>query len=131
MRTDSFSSVEFFSRGCYNSGMADEKLMHDLVVDILRGRLARDYKEIRVNPSGTPDLILANHGLVLARVTVETEKSITQEKADVWKSLIEPGTKLILMVPKHSKVRTTELLWQKGIADKVSLGTYDLSITMP
>ena len=111
--------------------MADEKLIHDLVVDQMRDRLRKDYKEITVNPAGNPDLILANHGLVLAKVQVETFGSITPPKAEAWKGMIEPGIKLILMVPKNARVKATELLWQKGIADKVSIGTYDLTISMP
>lgn len=111
--------------------MADEKLIHDLMVDHLRHRLRREYSEITTNPSGTPDLTLANHGLVLAVVEVETEGSITPEKAASWKTLAQPGTKLILMVPKNARVRVMELLWQHGIADRVSVGTYDIAVTMP
>lgn len=111
--------------------MIDEKLLHNLIVGHLRERLKRDYKEIEINPAGKPDLVLANYGLVLAQVEVETEGSITPENAEVWNGMIKPGIKLILMIPKNSKVKVTELLWQKGIADKVSIGTYDLSITMP
>jgi len=111
--------------------MIDEKLLHNLIVSHLRERLKRDYKEIEINPAGSPDLILANYGLVLAQVEVETEGSITPEKAEGWSGMIKPGIKLILMIPKNSKVKVTELLWQKGIADKVSIGTYDLTITMP
>lgn len=111
--------------------MANEKLIHDLIVDHLRHRLKRDYSEITAPPSGSPDLTLANHGLVLAVVEVETESSITAEKAASWKTLAQPGTKLILMVPKNARVQVTELLWQLGIADRVGVGTYDISVTMP
>lgn len=111
--------------------MIDEKLLHDLIVDYLKERLSRDYKEIKINPSGNPDLILANHGIVLAHLEVETENGITPMKADEWKKMYQPGLKLILMIPKNSKVKVTGLLWQSGIADKVSVGTYDIAITMP
>ena len=111
--------------------MANEKLVHDLIVDSLRERLGREYREIKANPPGNPDLILANHGLVLAQVEVETEGTITPQKADAWKELVKQGTKLILMVPKNSKVKVTELLWEKGILDRVSVGTYDIAISMP
>ena len=76
-------------------------------------------------------MILSNHGLVLAAVEVETESSITPEKAEKWKSLAQPGSKLIVMVPKSSRVKVMEMLWQKGIADRVGVGTYDIAITMP
>ncbi|HMK59699.1 MAG TPA: hypothetical protein VK452_00970 [Dissulfurispiraceae bacterium] len=111
--------------------MPDEKLIHDLIVDNLRQKLAREYKEISINSAGNPDLVLANHGLVLANVEVETDNSITHERADMWKTLSQPGIKLILMVPKNAKAKVTELLWQKGIMDKVSVGSYEIVINMP
>ncbi|HXX57116.1 MAG TPA: hypothetical protein VEI96_03885 [Thermodesulfovibrionales bacterium] len=111
--------------------MDSEKLMHDLIVDRLRGKFSPDYREIRVNREGDPDLVLASHGLTLAVVEVETEQSITLEKAERWKEMTHSGSKLILMVPKKAKVKVTELLWKHGIADKVGVGSYELVITMP
>lgn len=109
----------------------NDKLVHDLIVDHLRQKLGREYREVTVNAEGSPDLVLANHGLILANVEVETDSTITPDKADVWKSLAQPGTKLILMVPRNSKAKVTELLWQKGIMDKVSVGSYEIVINMP
>ncbi len=111
--------------------MQNEKLVHDLIVDHLKRKLARDYKEVTVNAEGNPDMVLANHGLVLANLEVETDSTISPEKADEWKGLAQPGTKLILMVPKNSKAKVTDLLWQKGIMDKVSVGSYEIVISMP
>jgi hypothetical protein len=111
--------------------MNNEKLMHDLVVERLKGRLSAGYKEITFNSRGGPDLVLGNHGLTLAVVQVETQSSISPDRADFWKTLAGEGTKVILMVPKASKVKVMELLWQKGIADRVGVGTYELMISMP
>jgi hypothetical protein len=111
--------------------MDHEHLVHNLIVDHLKHRFRKEYSEIRVHPAGDPDITLSNHGLVLATVEVETERSITPEKADKWKDLAQPGTKLILMVPKIARVKVMEMLWQKGIADRVGVGTYDIAITMP
>jgi hypothetical protein len=111
--------------------MENEKLVHDLIVEHLKRKLSRDYKDVTVNPEGTPDMVLANHGLVLANLEVETDSTITQDKADEWKKLVQPGTKLVLMVPRNSKAKVTELLWQKGIMDKVSVGSYEIVINMP
>lgn len=108
-----------------------EKLMHDLIIDRLRGKFARAYKDIKVNSAGNPDIILANHGLIIAIVEVETENSITSEKAKKWKDMTQSGSKLILMVPQNAKVMTMELLWKQGIADKVGVGSYEIRITMP
>jgi hypothetical protein len=119
--------------------MKNEKLIHDWMVSYLKDRLSRDYNEIKINLEGEknefkghyPDVVLANHGLVLAVMAVETEGSITPDKADEWKALAGLGAKLILMVPKHSKAKAIELLWKKGLADKASVGSYELNISMP
>jgi hypothetical protein len=111
--------------------MDNEELMHDLIIDRLRRKFAREYKEIRVNREGDPDIALSNHGLTIAVVEVETENSITPEKAKIWRELSRSGSKLILIVPHNSKAKTMELLWEQGIADKVGIGSYEIKITMP
>jgi hypothetical protein len=111
--------------------MQNDKLVHDLIIDHLKRKLARDYNNVTLNPEGDPDMVLSNHGLVLAHVEVETDSTINSEKADAWKELVQPGTKLILMVPKGAKAKVTELLWQKGIMDRVSVGSYEIVINMP
>jgi len=111
--------------------MESEKLIHDLIIDRLRQKFSGQYKEIKLNAEGNPDMILANHGLTLAVVQVETEKSITPEKAEKWKELAQAGSKLILVVPKNAKVKTMELLWKNGLADRVGVGSYEIVISMP
>lgn len=109
----------------------NEKMLHNLILDQLKARLSKEYKEIKVNSEGNPDLILSNHGLVLAVLEVETESTITSQKAEKWKEIIDSGKKLILIVPKNAKVKVMELLWQKGIADRVGVGSYEIVINMP
>ena len=120
--------------------MKNEKLIHELMVSYLRDRLSRDYDDIMINLGEErnsefngyyPDLILGNHGMVLAIMEVETEGSITQEKSDNWKTLSGLGAKLILMVPKASKAKVIDLLWKQGLADKASVGSYDINVSMP
>lgn len=119
--------------------MKNEKLIHNWMVSYLKDRLSRDYNDVKVNieektnefKGHYPDLILGNHGLVLALMEVETEGSITPEKADEWKVLSGLGAKLILMVPKTSKAKVVDLLWNKGMAGKVSVGSYEIAVSMP
>ncbi len=119
--------------------MDEEKLIHDWLVRTLKKRLSRDYKDIKDNIEGKkesfrgqyPDLILGSHGMVLSVVEVETESTITEEAAKRWKALVEGPVKLVLMVPKNSVKEVTTLLWNEGIAEKVSIGTYDMVIKMP
>jgi len=120
--------------------MDNEKLIHDWLITYLRQRLSKDYKDININLTGEkrnefkghyPDLILGNHGLILAVMEVETEGSITPEKANEWKALIGLGSKLILMIPKVSKAKVVDLLWKAGIADKAAVGSYEITVNMP
>ena len=69
--------------------------------------------------------------MVRAVVEVETEHSLNKEKASEWKAISETGTKLILLIPKKTVKVVTELLWDASIADRVSIGTYDIVINMP
>lgn len=115
-------------------------LIHEIILEQVRRKLSRDYKEIGINKPGEkkveyrghyPDMVLGNHGMVLALVEVETADTITEKAGERWKALSDLGVKLILMVPKDAKVKVTELLWSKGLMGKVSLGTYEIAITMP
>jgi hypothetical protein len=111
--------------------MDNEKLVHDLIVDTIKQKYIREYKEIIVNTNECPELVLKNHGIVLAVVSVETDSTITPEKADLWKNIVEKGTKLMLMIPKNARIKVTDLLWQKGIMDRVSIGNYEIAVTLP
>lgn len=120
--------------------MEYKDLLHEIIIEHLRKRLSREYKEISVNRDGEkkaeykghyPDLILGNHGIVLAVVDVETADSISAQQAERWKSLAELDVKLVLMIPKEMKMKVTDLLWAKGLMDRVSIGTYEISINMP
>jgi hypothetical protein len=115
-------------------------LIHEIILEQVRRKLSRDYKEIAVNRAGEkkvefkghyPDMVLGNHGMTLALLEVETADSISEKGTERWKTLSELGVKLILMVPKDMKVKATELLWSKSMMGKVSIGTYEISVTMP
>ena len=119
--------------------MKKDAFFHDWLVSYLQQRLAKDYKEIQANHrdeqqhefnSHYPDLILANQGMVLAIMEVETEGSITPEQAERWKELAGLGAKLILMVPNHTRPKVMDLVLQKGLAGKVGVGSYELTIKM-
>ena len=115
-------------------------LIHEIILEQVRRKLSKDYKEIGINRAGEkkveykghyPDMVLGNHGMTLALLEVETADSISEKGTERWKTLSELGVKLILMVPKDMKVKATELLWAKGIMGNVSMGTYEIAVTMP
>ena len=120
--------------------MKNEKLIHDWMVSYLKDRLSRNYDEIKANIGEEkknefnghyPDLILINQGLVMAIMEVETERGISSGNAEKWKTVSGLGAKLILMVPRALKAKTIDLLWKQGLADKASVGSYDINISMP
>jgi hypothetical protein len=120
--------------------MKNGDLIHDWMISYLKKRLSRDYDAIKVNCDDDrsnefnghyPDLILENHGLVLAVMEVETEQTISAEKAEKWKTMASLGARLILMVPKPLKPKVIDILWKNGMADKASVGSYEMNVQMP
>ena len=70
--------------------MQNEELIHDWMISHLAHRLSRDYTDIKTNIGDDrrnefkgryPDLILANHGMVLAIMEVETDGTISPQQA--------------------------------------------------
>lgn len=108
-----------------------EQILRELIIELLKKRLSREYREIILNPEGNPHIILSNHGFKVAMVQVETETSINSEQAMIWKKMLADGSKLIIMVPKDEKAKMMELLWSNNMVDKVSIGTYEIAIKMP
>lgn len=120
--------------------MSSDTVFHNWLVEYLKTRFSREYTEIGINPEGErneefnghfPDLILKNHGMVMAIVEVETERTISEERGNYWKEMSRKGAKLILIVPDGQKARVTDLLWKNGIMQNVSVGSYGIKINMP
>ena len=120
--------------------MQNGDLIHDWMIAYLQKKLSRDYDVIKVNHAEDksnefnghyPDLVMENHGLVLAIMEVETEQTISDKKAEDWKIMAGLGAKLVLMVPKKLKPKVLEILWKNGIADKASVGSYEMNVQMP
>lgn len=120
--------------------MKHDNLIHTWMVSYLRSRLSRSYDDVKANIEGEetveykgkfPDLILSNHGLVMAIMKVETEGSISSDRAEDWKTLSALGAKLILMVPRRSKAKVVDLLWKHNLVDKAAVGSYEININMP
>ncbi|MGA1845226.1 MAG: hypothetical protein ACMUIS_11750 [bacterium] len=117
-----------------------EGLIHEMILEHMRKQLSKDYREIRINPRDEkkveykghyPDMILGNHGMVLSILEVETEGSVSEKAVQRWRELSGLGVKLVIMVPKEAKVKATDLIWNKGLMGKVSLGMYEIVIRMP
>jgi len=107
------------------------------LISHLEKRLSRDYKDIKVNKEEKahefkgfyPDIILTSYGITVGLMQVETEETLEdKERIMLWKKLVSLGPRLILMVPHHMKAKVTEILWNEGLAGKVSIATYELVI---
>lgn len=117
-----------------------DAVLHDAIAQELGKKLRHSYKDIKINLSGEqkhefngqyPDMILSGHGMVLAVVEIETGNSFSPDKIGTWKQLSGAGARLIVMAPKGLKAKIASALWDGGMADKVSLGSYEITINMP
>lgn len=108
-----------------------EDMLKNIVIDQLKARFSRQYSEVHVNSDSSPHLILSNHGLKIAALCVETEKSLAENRADDWRAIVDGGLKLVLVVPVRLKARVTTLLWDCNLMTEATVGTYDVQINVP
>ncbi len=106
-------------------------MLKGLVIEQLKVRYLRQYSEVLLNRDSEPDIILSNHGLKIAAICVETDKTLLEERVSKWKSILEQGLKLLLVVPARSKTKVANLLWDAGMMTQVSVGTYEINISTP
>ncbi len=116
---------------------SEQKLIHDWVIRQVEHKHSSLYNEIRTNSEGKqlcefegffPDVILGSYGQVVQIIEVETEATIDEERSEYWKALSELSAQLILLVPAKSKAHVTDLCWKCGLAGKVKIGTFEVSI---
>ena len=116
---------------------SEEKLIHDWVIGQVEQKYSSLYNEIRTNPGEEqlcefeglfPDVILGSYGQVVQIIEVETEATIDEKRSEYWKALSELSVQLILLVPAKSKTHATDLCWKCGLAGKVKIGTFEVSI---
>ncbi|GAB6183473.1 hypothetical protein [Thermodesulfovibrio hydrogeniphilus] len=69
--------------------------------------------------------------MTIGYIDIITEKEINPDRLEKWKQLISDGNKLVILLPKEEKLKITELLWKEGLAEKVSVGTYEISLFLP
>lgn len=111
--------------------MSIEKHLKELLIYHLKQKLGKLQQELETTQKPPPDLKILSYGIVIGYIDIITEKEISQERIDKWKELLSKGNKLIIVVPKDEKLKLTEILWKEGIAEKVSIGTYEIVLTLP
>ena len=116
---------------------SEQRFMHDLVIKQVEHNYSSLYKEIRTNPGGEhlcefegffPDIILGSYGQVVQIIEVETEATIDEKRSEYWEQLSALSAQLVLLVPARSKAYVTDLCWKCGLAGKVNIGTFEISI---
>jgi len=108
-----------------------EKHLKEFLTYYLKQKLHRLQQQLEPLENPPPDLKILTYGMTLGYMDIITEKEITQERLNKWKEIISEGNKLIILIPKEEKLKITEILWKEGIAEKVSIGTYEINLFLP
>ncbi|MCX8026624.1 MAG: hypothetical protein N3A62_02045 [Thermodesulfovibrionales bacterium] len=108
-----------------------KSLLKEVVIEQLKERYKKKYSDVVVDKEPNPDLVVYNHGLKIATVFVETEDSLTKQRAETWKASLKDGSRVIVLIPTNSKTNLTSILWDMNLMADISIGTYDLNINTP
>jgi hypothetical protein len=117
----------------------NDQFLHDWVIEKLREKYSRLYKEIHINPGEErnfefkghyPDVVFVNYGQVVLIAEVETEGTINEEEVEEWKELSGLGVQLVLLVPKEMQNAARDICWRSGIAAKVKIGFFDVVLNI-
>lgn len=111
--------------------MNQQKYLKELLTYHLKQKLSKVKQDLEPFPSPPPDLTMKSYGLTLGYIDIVTEKEIEPERIAKWKNILTEGNKLIIIVPKEEKVKITETLWKEGLAEKISIGTYEINLFLP
>lgn len=117
----------------------DEQFLHDWVINKVKGKYSKLYKEVQTNPGEEknfefkgfyPDVVFVNYGQVVLIAEVETENTINEEEVNEWKELSNLGVQLVLLVPKELQNAARDICWKNGIAAKVKIGSFDVVLNV-
>ncbi len=111
--------------------MKIEQYLKEFLLYHLKQRLSKVKQDLEPVPEPPPDLKIVSYGMVVGYIDIITENEIDSVRVERWKKLILEGNKLILIIPKEEKLRITEILWKEGLAEKVSVGTYEINLLLP
>ncbi len=111
--------------------MSLEKPLKELLIHQIRQRLSKIKQDLEPLASPPPDLKIKSYGITIGYMDILIEREIDNERINKWKNLIEEGNKLIIIVSKEEKLKITEILWKEGLAEKISIGTYEINLFLP
>lgn len=111
--------------------MSVEKHLKTLLIHQIKQKLAKTGSQVEVFNEPPPDLKILSYGMTIGYIDIVTEKEIESNRIEKWKSLIEHGSKLTILCAKEEKIKVADLLWKEGLVEKISIGTYDIILTLP
>ncbi len=111
--------------------MSTEKYLKELLIQQLKQKMSRTGQDLAPVEEPPPDLKIMSYGMVIGYIDIVTEMDINPDRIAKWKGIVLKGNKLIILVPKEEKLKITETLWKEGLAEKVSIGTYEINLFLP
>lgn len=111
--------------------MNEAKILKDFIIQQLRLKLHRIKQDIEPFPSPPPDLKIQSYGITVGYIDIVVEPEVSTQRIEKWKEIVASGEKLILIISKADKLKITELLWREGVAEKISIGTYEFNLLLP
>lgn len=108
-----------------------EKHLKEFLIHQLKQKLHRIKQDLEPLQETPPDLKIVSYGMVIGYMDIITEKEINLERIEKWKKLLSQGNKLTIIIPKEEKLKITEILWKEGLAEKISVGTYEINLFLP
>jgi len=111
--------------------MSMEKHLKELLIHQLKQKLSRIQQDLDSVPEPPPELKIVSYGIIIGYIDIITEKEISPDRISKWKNLVSQGNKLTIIIPKEEKLKITETLWKEGLAEKVSIGTYEINLFLP
>ncbi len=117
----------------------DEQFLHDWVIQKIKQKYSRLYKEVHTNPGEEknfefkgcyPDVVFVNYGQTVLIAEVETQETINEEEVEEWRELSNLGTQLVLLVPKELQNAARDMCWKNGIASKVKIGFFEVVLSV-
>lgn len=111
--------------------MKEEIILKDYIIHQLKLKLQRMKQDVESYPDPPPDLKIQSYGMTIGYIDIIVEPDITNQRMEKWKELVSKGEKLILIVSREQKLKVTDLILREGIAEKVSIGTYEFALFLP
>ena len=114
-----------------------EQVIHDWLIEQVVEFLKKRYRDVRINPGNSknggieglyPGIVVYSHGLPVEVYEVETENTVTDEEAEQWVQFSKLPVKVNILVPEALVKKAREIIWNRKIASKVRLSSYQISI---